>query len=128
MCYQVTLRVVSWQQPESSRQCTDNILTRFNKTAIHDKGPDGKWTRKPLAYRESNIFHLYVICTPEIFDSITFCYSNTNTHIMIYIYVHILIHNRSQNNVKKTSETQKHTYVHKVSTLFLNIIVYAASS
>ena len=34
--------------------------TRFNKIAIQGKGPDGKWTRKPLAYRESNMFILYV--------------------------------------------------------------------
>ena len=27
----------------------------FNKIAFQRKGPDGKWTRKPLAYRESNI-------------------------------------------------------------------------
>ena len=25
-------------------------LTRSNKTAIQDNGPDEKWTRKPLAY------------------------------------------------------------------------------
>ena len=25
-------------------------LRRFTKIAIQDKGPDGKWTRKPLAY------------------------------------------------------------------------------
>ena len=31
-------------------------LTRFNKIAIQGKGPDGKWTRKPLAYLESTIF------------------------------------------------------------------------
>ena len=30
-------------------------LTRF---AIQAKGPDGKWTRKPLAYRESNNVHV----------------------------------------------------------------------
>ena len=35
-------------------------LTRFNKTAIQGKGPDGKLTRKAFAYRESNIFHLCV--------------------------------------------------------------------
>ena len=36
-------------------------LTRFDKIAIQGKGPDGKWTRKPLAYRESNIFNLCTI-------------------------------------------------------------------
>ena len=28
----------------------------INKIAIQGKGPDGKWTKKPLAYRESNFF------------------------------------------------------------------------
>ena len=27
---------------------------RLNKIAIQGRGPDGKWTWKPLAYRESN--------------------------------------------------------------------------
>ena len=38
-------------------------LTRF---AIQANGPDGKWTRKPLAYQESNIFNLCVARPPEI--------------------------------------------------------------
>ena len=33
---------------------------RFNKIAIQGKGPGGKWTRKPLAYRESKISYLFV--------------------------------------------------------------------
>ena len=33
---------------------TRNDLTRF---VIQAEGPDGKWTRKPLAYRESNNVH-----------------------------------------------------------------------
>ena len=37
-------------------------LTRFT---IQAKGPDGKWTRKPLAYRESNNVHLLITCPPE---------------------------------------------------------------
>ena len=37
-------------------------LTRFNKIAIQDKGPDGKWPRKPLAYRESNIDQCVITC------------------------------------------------------------------
>ena len=44
----------------------DEPLTRFNKIAIQDKGPDGKWTKKPLAYRESKIFHLCVTRPPEM--------------------------------------------------------------
>ena len=38
-------------------------LTRF---AIQAKGPDGKWTRKPLAYRESNNVHLLITRPHEI--------------------------------------------------------------
>ena len=44
----------------------------FNKVAIQGKGPNGKWTRKPLTYRESNIFNLCVIHPPEICDNLVF--------------------------------------------------------
>ena len=44
-------------------------LTRF---AIQAKGPDGKWTREPLAYRESNNAHLCVTRPPEICVSVVF--------------------------------------------------------
>ena len=44
-------------------------LTRF---AIHAKGPDGKWTRKPLAYRESNNVHLLITRPPEICVNLVF--------------------------------------------------------
>ena len=47
-------------------------LTRFNKIAIQDKGPDEKWTRKPLAYRELNIVHICVTCPPEICVNLVF--------------------------------------------------------
>ena len=45
------------------------ILTRF---AIQAKGPDGKWTRKPLAYRESNNVHLLIARPPEICVNLVF--------------------------------------------------------
>ena len=44
-------------------------LTRF---AILAKGPDGKWTRKPLAYRESNNVHLLITHPPEICVNLVF--------------------------------------------------------
>ena len=44
-------------------------LTRF---AIQAKGPDGKWTRKPLAYRESNNVHLLITRPPEICVNLIF--------------------------------------------------------
>ena len=45
-------------------------LTRF---AIQAIGPDGKWTRKPLAYRESNNVHLLIIiCPPKICVNLVF--------------------------------------------------------
>ena len=37
------------------------FLTRFNKIAIQGKGPDGKWTSKPLAYQESNILKRFSV-------------------------------------------------------------------
>ena len=42
---------------------TEVVLTRF---AIQAKGPDGKWTRKPLAYRESNNVHLLIARPPVL--------------------------------------------------------------
>ena len=35
-------------------KCNNKMLTTLNKIVIQGKVPDGKWTRKPLAYRESN--------------------------------------------------------------------------
>ena len=46
-----------------TRLWNDLDLTRF---AIQAKGPDGKWTRKPLAYRESNNVHLLITRPPEM--------------------------------------------------------------
>ena len=47
-------------------------LKRFNKIAIQGKGPDDKWTRKPLAYQESNMFHLLITRAPEIYINLVF--------------------------------------------------------
>ena len=44
-------------------------LTRF---AIQANHPDGKWTRKPLAYRESNNVHLLETSPPEICVNLVF--------------------------------------------------------
>ena len=44
-------------------------LTRF---AIQAKDPNGKWTRKPLAYRESNSVHLLITRPPEICVNLVF--------------------------------------------------------
>ena len=44
-------------------------LTRI---AIQAKGPDGKWTRKPLAYRESNNVHLLITRPPDICVNLVF--------------------------------------------------------
>ena len=44
-----------------ARKSNRGFNNRFNKIAIQGKDPDGKWTKKPLAYRESNIFNLCVI-------------------------------------------------------------------
>ena len=47
----------------------NKILTRF---VIQAKGPDGKWARKPLAYRESNNVHLLITRPPEICVNLVF--------------------------------------------------------
>ena len=54
-------------------------LTRF---AIQAKGPDGKWTRKPLAYRESNNVHLLITRPPEIcINLVVFCNSSLKSAV-----------------------------------------------
>ena len=50
----------------STPQFLNLILIRFSKIAIQGKGPGGKWTRKQLASRESNIFNICVIRPPEM--------------------------------------------------------------
>ena len=50
----------------------DHLFSHLNKIAIQGKGPDGKWTRKTLAYQESNIFNLCVIRPPEICVNLVF--------------------------------------------------------
>ena len=62
---------VDIRQTDESSKCNLNSqdLTRF---AIQAKGPDGKWTRKPLAYRESNNVHLLITCPPEICVNLVF--------------------------------------------------------
>ena len=47
-------------------------LTSLTRFAIQAKGPDGKWTRKPLAYRESNNVHLLITRPPEICVNLVF--------------------------------------------------------
>ena len=48
------------------------LLTRFNNIAIQGKGPDGKWTRKLVVYRQSNMFNLCVTHSPEICVNLVF--------------------------------------------------------
>ena len=51
------------------RDFVADFLTRF---AIQAKDPDGKWTRKPLAYRESNNVHLLITRPPKICVNLVF--------------------------------------------------------
>ena len=62
------------------------ISETFNKMAIQGKGPDGKWTRKPLAYRKSNIFHLSVTRPPEIYVNLVFKHIHAASNSAIYRY------------------------------------------
>ena len=47
-----------------------SLTTRFHKIVIQCKGPVGKWTRKPLAYRESQMFSTMfsTMCNPPSWD------------------------------------------------------------
>ena len=58
--------------PCYSHQPTVHCPTDLTRFAIQAKGPDGKWTRKPLAYRESNNFHLLITRPPEICVNLVF--------------------------------------------------------
>ena len=58
-----------FNQPFFHFNNTEKPNTRF---AIQAKGPDGKWTRKPLAYRESNNVHLFITRPPEICVNLVF--------------------------------------------------------
>ena len=53
------------------------VTIRFNKIAIQAKGPGGKWTRKPLAYRESISVRLCVTHPPEICVQLVFKHIHT---------------------------------------------------
>ena len=66
--------------------CELKKLARFNKIAIQGKGPDGKWTRKPLAYRESNIVRLCVTHPPEMCVNLIF------KHIRVKRIKHLILH------------------------------------
>ena len=81
VCYKCALPTGIWykaarllrahhEPPENvAEDLFNKILTRF---AIQAKGPDGKWTRKPLAYRESNNVHLLIARPPEICVNLVF--------------------------------------------------------
>ena len=58
-------------------------LTRFKKIFIQGKYPDGKWTRKPLAYRESNILNVCVILPPEICVNLVFKHTHATSSYTI---------------------------------------------
>ena len=78
-CHPPTWKCLSWRQAkqlvekvtafEGMWPDTTQYLTRF---AIQAKDPDGKWTRKPLAYRESNNVHLLIARPPEICVNLVF--------------------------------------------------------
>ena len=51
---------------------------------MQGKGPDGKWTMKPLTYRESNIFHLCITSPPGICVNLVL---NTFTLLAVTKYV-----------------------------------------
>ena len=51
---------------------TNLLLSYLTRFAIQAKGPDGKWTRKPLAYRESNNVHLLITRPPDICVNLVF--------------------------------------------------------
>ena len=61
----------------------DFIISKCNKIAIQGKGTYGKWTRKPLAYRESSM------CNPPSWDICQFYFKHIYVHIISY---HITSH------------------------------------
>ena len=63
VCY-VELREKSWASTAITQKTRySSTLTRdLTRFTIQAKGQDGKWTRKPLAYRESNNY--LSMCNP----------------------------------------------------------------
>ena len=57
----------------------DVVLKDLTRFAIQAKGTDGKWTRKPLAYRESNNVHLLITRPPEICVNLVFKHIHAGT-------------------------------------------------
>ena len=55
-------------------------IFRFNEIAMQGKCPDGKWTRKLLAYREANIFHTCLTHHPEICVNLVFKHIHAEIH------------------------------------------------
>ena len=53
--WKLGLQMIAWTCLESFFDINLSNLTQdLTRFSIQAKGPDGKWTRKPLAYRESN--------------------------------------------------------------------------
>ena len=48
------------------------LMSSSNASDLTAKGPDGKWTRKPLAYRVTISVHLCVTRPPEICVQLVF--------------------------------------------------------
>ena len=57
---------------KGARKVVETLREGLTRFAIQAKGPDGKWTRKPLAYRESNNVHLLITRPPEICVNLVF--------------------------------------------------------
>ena len=84
-------------------------MHRFNKIAIKGKGPDGKWTRKPLAYRESITFHLCIIRPPEICVNLVFKRVLSFLRYGLHACIHYLVDNV---NIHEPLSNSDHNHIH----------------
>ena len=78
-----------WSSFRIKERCACTSLTRLNKIAIQGKGPDGRWTRRPLAYRESNSFYL---CVTALLRYVSTLFLNVFTVLAITRYVDNFFH------------------------------------
>ena len=70
--YECTLRMYDSHNDYAKNNDMLHLTRYLTRFAIQAKGPDGKWTRKPLAYRESNNVHLLIARPPEICVNLVF--------------------------------------------------------
>ena len=111
----------------------------FNIIAIQGKDPDGKWTRKPLTYRESNILKQCVIRLYREYNILScICkppsnlFLNLITHLVVTQYVENVFHSLNvlyeypnyNDPLLMLSDVLSFYHISLMRTLFISICSY----